>query len=105
MSAPETPASTTPPSPSYRIIADDLRQGCYLFPAPGDTTPFTKGLVVTEAQLHKTFGWANQNGGKIDVDRLLGFGLIVSASAPEPPAAPVATAAPSPSQSTAKPGA
>jgi hypothetical protein len=107
MSGPATP--TPPVSPSYRIVADDLRKGCYLFSAPGDATPFTKGLVVTEAQLHKSFGWANQNGGRIDVDRLLGFGLIVSASAPETPSAPApgpaATAPPSlaPASSADKP--
>jgi hypothetical protein len=89
MSGPATP--TPPVSPSYRIVADDLRKGCYLFSAPGDATPFTKGLVV------------------IDVDRLLGFGLIVSASAPETPSAPApgpaATAPPSlaPASSADKP--
>jgi hypothetical protein len=42
MSGPATP--TPPVSPSYRIVADDLRKGCYLFSAPGDATPFTTGL-------------------------------------------------------------
>jgi len=61
---------------SYLINVDNLPTVIGHVPLAGaDLAVFAKGKTVTDAELHRVFGWNNHNGRKIDIDRLTSLNI------------------------------